>query len=157
MKKIIRALFCTKIRASICSFAIIGVALSFALGPYYGFFYCKGDSMLPTIANGEWVIIQKSAKGYRPEIGDIVIINSHKDGTLIKRVLAGPGSHVNIVAGIIYINGKLYRDEFTHTTVEEVTYTAEPREDEYWVIGDNRGETMYDNMPISEISGKVIW
>ena len=161
MKKIIDLLFRSKIRASVSLFAIISIAIGFAIGPYYGAFYCKGSSMCPTVRDGEWVIIQRAAlfQEWKPVYGDIIIIESVlENDVLIKRVIGVPDDTIELYDGVIYLNGRLYRDEFSHDVVDDVNYSIVTlHKDQYWVVGDNRGETFFGVVKLLEVSGRVVW
>jgi signal peptidase I len=76
-------------------------------------------SMEPTILPGDRIFVNKLAYGLRvpfthswmaqwggPQAGDIVVLDSPKDGTrLVKRVAAGPGDTVELRNNVLVING----------------------------------------------------
>lgn len=76
----------------------------------------EGDAMLPTIDNGNLVVITKehySVKRGIPDIGTVVILE--KDGAtdisqdnLIARVVGLPGETITITEGQLYRDGKKY-------------------------------------------------
>jgi signal peptidase I len=64
----------------------------------------QGTSMVPTLKDGNIMILNKVAKIDR---FDIVVIKSKKtSSTLIKRVIGMPGEKISISDGHVYINGK---------------------------------------------------
>lgn len=76
-------------------------------------------SMLPTVEEGDRIVVDKRAYGLRlpftrisvmrgadPRPGDVVVLVSPVDGeTLLKRVVAGPGDLVEVRGGHIVLNG----------------------------------------------------
>ena len=74
-----------------------------------------GDSMEPSAYNGQTVLVNKLVlKILGPSTGDIVVflpngnVNSHY---YVKRVVAGPGDKVQIVDGLLYINGEAQTED----------------------------------------------
>lgn len=76
-------------------------------------------SMRPTVEIGDRVMVDKSAYGIRvpltnhylrewagPRRGDVVVLDPPAGGTvLLKRVVAVPGDHVMVRAGLLWLNG----------------------------------------------------
>ena len=76
-------------------------------------------SMRPTVKVGDRLVVDKSAYGIRvpltnhylrewagPERGDVVVLDPPAGGTvLLKRVVAVPGDHVMVRAGMLWLNG----------------------------------------------------
>nr|ADD96424.1 hypothetical protein [uncultured organism MedDCM-OCT-S09-C426] len=81
--------------------------------------------MLPTYQDGELLLIYKSKsinKDWEPQRGQVVVVKEESGDTLLKRVVALEGEHVEIRDGGIYINDKKYEDEWTY---QDVTFWAE--------------------------------
>lgn len=91
-----------------------------------------GDSMVPTLNDGEMMILNKLG---RIDYQDIVVINN-KEGYIIKRVVAMPGDVISCEKNVIYLNGEQVDDEFAQVTddFEEIKLN----DGEYFVMGDNR-------------------
>lgn len=136
----------------------------------------NGDSMDPTLANGQNLIMDKLTYHFSdPSRFDIVIFpGPEENGThpyFIKRVIGLPGETVQITDGEVYIDGKeLTDDVYGITDYIEYEGTAEVPvelgEDEYFCLGDNRPvsfDSRYEEVGAvhrSEIIGKVwirIW
>ena len=67
-----------------------------------------------------------------------------------------PGDSIEIVNGWIYRNGELYVDSFSDVNVTS-GISINPiflGEKEYWVIGDNRGESWYGIIDEEQIVGQ---
>lgn len=104
-----------------------------------------GDSMVPTLHNGDWLItMPKSEYVY----GDIVVVtqpNVHNE-PLIKRVIATEGQTVdiNFTSGQVFVNGvelnEPYINEETHTS-SDVTFPLIVPEGKVFVMGDNRNRS----------------
>lgn len=108
-----------------------------------------GDSMEPSMFSGQMVLINKvSTYLTGPSRGDIIAFlpngntNSHY---YVKRVVAMPGETVQIIDGVLYINGALQEtDSDVYDKMEEAGIAASPIKlgaDEYFVLGDNRNSS----------------
>lgn len=68
---------------------------------------------------------------------DIVVLKNNTDGDkIIKRVIGLPGEKIEYKDNKLYINGEEIEDNFK--TNETTDFTAETKENEYFVLGDNR-------------------
>ena len=120
----------------------------------------SGDSMDPTLLNGDMMILTKfSYYTSKIERFDIVVVD-HRDTLIIKRVIGLPGDTVKCIDNTLYINDKVYvenyLDEGTKTTDFETEVIPEGH---YYVLGDNR-EVSLDSRTIglvkeSQIEGKA--
>jgi signal peptidase I len=121
-----------------------------------------GFSMNPSLANGEYILINKLAyKLGEPARGDIVVFEFPEDPEqdLIKRVIGLPGETVTIQDGQVSINGVL---------LEEPYIAAPPFYSNTWVVeaghlfvlGDNRNESKDSHewglLPMENIIGKAV-
>ncbi len=121
-----------------------------------------GSSMLPTLHDGEFVLVNKLA--YRmgtPTRGDIIVFRSitSADLDLIKRIVGVPGDRVTIGDGHLAVNGK---------TVNEPYINAAPNYSGEWqvpagylfVLGDNRNDSSDSHawgfLPEQNIIGKAL-
>lgn len=118
----------------------------------------NGNSMLPTLQNGEYLIISDLL--YTPETGDIVVVQSpyYKNGTepLIKRVIATGGQTVTInfstwevwVDGALLKEDYILRDDYTTMNCEDLVpdengiATVVVEENSIFVMGDNRNDSL---------------
>lgn len=148
-------------------------------------------SMLPTIHVGDRVAVNKSAYGLRvpftdwkvvdgagPRRGDVVILESPEDGTvLIKRVVGLPGDRVAVHQGQVQLDGRWVPIALGE---EGLVEALGPRphpvgldagggpdfgpvtvpDGHYLVLGDNRGESRdgrsFGFVPRSAVLGKAV-
>lgn len=113
-----------------------------------------GASMMPTLENGEKIIINKFTYLFgEPERFDIVVFHANEQDDYVKRVIGVPGDTLYYEDDVLYINGQAYDEPYLDAykatmaegqpltedfTLEETTgYTTIP-EDYYFVMGDNR-------------------
>ena len=109
----------------------------------------EGESMEPTLTDGDSVIIQRLSYYFAdPKRYDVVVFPvSYDDGTAkktyyIKRVIGLPGETVQIIDGSVYINNeKLDDDVYGAAAINEAGIAETPLvlgENQYFVMGDNR-------------------
>jgi signal peptidase I len=121
-----------------------------------------GFSMLPTLHDGEFVLVNRLA--YRlgsPTRGDIIVFQSTtvKNLDLIKRVIGLPKDRVVIGGGKVTVNGKVLNEPYI---------AAEPNYSGSWtvpkgflfVLGDNRNDSSDSHawgfLPIDNVVGKAL-
>jgi len=133
----------------------------------YKVYMVSGDSMNPSMSDKNLILVKKTSYDFEnPKLGDIVVLYDYdQDDFLIKRVLAVAGDSVEIIDGIIYINGEIHSDIFSHDIIGVYSdYSGKPiagadeplvvvPEDHVWVIGDNRRDTWYGVVSIHDIVG----
>ncbi len=97
----------------------------------------NGGSMLNTLEDGNLMILKKYDKTI--ERNDIVVVKAGKE-KIIKRVIGLPKEDIEYNDNKLYINGELMESEFgIGNTGDFVDYC---REDEYFVLGDNREDSI---------------
>ena len=127
----------------------------------YKFFLVSGDSMNPSKSNFDLVLVKKLSYDFEnPRRGDVIVFYDYsEDDFLIKRVIAIAGDTVEIIDGDIFINNKLYVDDFSYNKIGNgIDYylkaTPETVEEGFvWVIGDNRNESWFGMIPTYAIVG----
>lgn len=141
---------------------ILAVVLYFGINAVSARVRVDGFSMNPSLANGEYILVNKLA--YRlgePARGDIVVFSFPLDPEqdLIKRVIGLPGETVTVEDGRVSVNG---------VPLEEPYIAASPlyngtwvvTDDQLFVLGDNRNESKDSHewglLPLDNIIGKAI-
>ncbi|WP_090869466.1 signal peptidase I [Oceanobacillus limi] len=121
---------------------IIAVILAFIIRNFlFATSIVEGDSMDPTLENGERVIFNKFVYFIGdPERGDIVIIQRPQKN-YVKRVIGLPGEKIEIKDHNLFINDEQYEQPFL--TEESKNHTGnfgpiEVPKDSYFVMGDHR-------------------
>lgn len=109
--------------------------------------YVDGQSMENTLHGGEYVLREKVSNYFsNPERFDIIVFYSdvlEKD--CIKRVIGLPGETVQIIDNDIYINDKKLDENYGKDPISDPGIAIDPitlGEDEYFVLGDNREESL---------------
>ncbi len=169
---------------------VLGLVLllrSFVVEP----FQIPSRSMLPTLKVGDFILVSKSTYGIRlpvlrtklvdissPKRGDVMVFfPPHEDRYFIKRVVGLPGDKVQVLNGVLYINGEqmeqvLVPEEATsarsvvmtenlvgsqHLIQKRISptrlsqsYTSIVPDGHYFMMGDNR-----DNSSDSRVWGPV--
>ena len=107
--------------SELTSLAIVLAAVTAARSSLADHYYVPSGSMQYTLMDGDRVIVNKMAYGFRipltkidifgsstPTRGDIAVFDSPEDGTtrLIKRIVAVGGDHVLVRNGQLSINGQ---------------------------------------------------
>lgn len=139
----------------------LAAVLFFAINAISARVRVDGFSMLPTLQNGEYVLVNRLA--YRadlPDHGDIIVFASPvNEQDLIKRVIGLPGDQLRISGGQVYLNGQ---------TLEEPYIAAAPLYDGEWtvpegqlfVLGDNRNDSSDSHawglLPVENVIGKAV-
>lgn len=127
----------------------------------YRFFLVSGDSMNPSKSNLDLVLVKKLSYDFEnPRRGDVIVFYDYLENDfLIKRVIAVSGDTVEIIDGDIFINNKLYVDDFSGNRIGDgidyyLTVKPETVEEGFvWVIGDNRNESWFGMIPTYDIIG----
>ena len=102
-----------------------------------------GDSMRESLHNGDILILNKLDNNYKRF--DVVVVNYNKS-KLVKRIIGLPGENIEYKNNKLYINNKKIDDVETIRTLdfslEELYSINEIPEDYYFVMGDNRGNSL---------------
>lgn len=101
----------------------------------------SGESMVPTLDGGELMILNKRAKIDRFDIVVVKVDKVAKKEEIIKRVIALPGETISCEKGVIYVNGKKQEESYSKGITEDFD-KIELGDDEYFVMGDNRQNSM---------------
>lgn len=121
-----------------------------------------GFSMLPTLHDGEFVLVNKLAYQWgTPSRGDIIVFRSTttNDLDLIKRIMGLPGDKINIHNGQVVVNGQNVTEPYINAVPN---YSGEWQvPDGYlFVLGDNRNDSSDSHawgfLPEKNVIGKAM-
>lgn len=128
-------------------------------------FYIPSGSMEPTLDIGDRILVDKLSYDFHPvHTGDIVVFKRppHADvgppsiKDLVKRVIGLPGQTIWSHGGQVYIDGKILPEPWLPPGT--VTRGIRPQKippDHYFVMGDNRGDSL-DSRYFGPIPGSLI-
>lgn len=133
-------------------YIVYPVVLAWLLTSWVRPIYSDGAAMLPTIGDGQVIIVEKTAYNRIhkvPKLYDVVAFRKDfaptedEGANTIRRVIGGPGDIVQIKNGIVYNNGKpLDESNYALGTTEGDIGPLTVGEDEVFVLGDNRIESI---------------
>ena len=129
-------------------FIVVVVAASYLIVTFVGQrTEVSGSSMETTLSTGDQLIVDKISYRFRdPKRYDIVVFpyRYEENRYYIKRIIGLPGETVQIVDGMVYINGSPLNEHYGNEVIEDPGSAAEPitlGDDEYFVLGDNRNNS----------------
>jgi len=141
---------------------ILAVVLFFAINAVSARVRVDGFSMLPTLQDGEYVLVNRLAyRNNLPVRGDIIVFVSPQapDLDLIKRVIGLPGDTVKIFNGKVQVNDQMLDEPYIAAAP---IYNGEWNvpEGNLFVLGDNRNDSSDSHawglLPIENVIGKAI-
>ena len=107
-----------------------------------------GQAMAQNLNNGDSVLMNRFVYIMsNPEAGDVVVFQpngNEKSHYYIRRVIGVPGDTVQIKNGAVYINGELFDEKVTVSSMEDAGVASEEiklENGEYFVLGDNRNNS----------------
>lgn len=123
---------------------VIVVVFYLLLQFVFGISRVDGKSMYPTLEDSQTVLFSRLNTSY--EVGDVVCVKMPSGELYVKRIVAATGDVVDIQDGKLYINGEAVSESYAQgNTYEEdglITYPYEIGENKYFVLGDNREESV---------------
>ena len=106
-------------------------------------FLVEGQSMYPTLEHNQRLVVNKFIYRFdEPEREDIIVFEYNENKDFIKRVVGLPGETVKINDGQVYIDEEPIDEDYQVKKVNDNYGPEELPEDEYFVLGDNRDNSM---------------
>jgi signal peptidase I len=148
-------------------------------------FKVEGSSMLPSLENGQYIIVNKLAYARfdlgifdffpffdagddsthhlfgSPKRGDVVVFESpsYAERDFIKRIVGVPGDKVEIRDSVVYINDEPLDEPYTQGTTNCPCGPWYIEEGQYFVLGDHRNNSsdsrQFGSIPEGSIIGKT--
>lgn len=121
-----------------------------------------GNSMLPTLENGEFVLVSKLSYSFGEfQRGDIIVFHFplNPEEELIKRVIGLPGDHVAARDGQVYVNDRALDEPYVQVAPN---YSGDwfVTEGHLFVLGDNRNNSNdskdWGLLPRENVVGKAV-
>ena len=132
------------VQALVCSVLAVVVAFTFLIR----LIGVDGHSMVPTLQDGDRLLVLNAMLDNDYEYGDIVVLrkDTFLEEPIVKRVIATEGQTVDIdfVSGAVYVDGELLEEDYINepTYVEEGTeFPLTVPEGSIFVMGDNRNHS----------------
>ena len=148
----------------------VDVVVTIALAWFLVYGFCgqvriSGNSMQPLLEASDVVLVNRLAYDLgKPKRYDVVVFGSEDRKNNVKRVIGLPGETVQIIGGLVYIDGAPLEDESGLGQVSLAGRAGSPitlGEDEYFLLGDNRDSSEdsrfanVGNVKADQIQGKV--
>lgn len=121
-----------------------------------------GFSMLPTLQDGEFVLVNRLAYRFgTPQRGDIIVFHYPPDPKqdLIKRVIGLPGDTVSVQNGVVRVNNELLNEPYIAQPPRYTGNWVVPA-GHLFVLGDNRNDSSdshsWGMLPFENIVGKAV-
>lgn len=151
---------------------VVCVAIFFILYLFVAQFHkVSGNSMVPTLKSGDYLITEKISYRFgSPKRDDMIVLKNPRDESqdFIKRIIVLPGETIRLENNVIFINGQPLTEKYlppgTRTPgasflTEGSTVKAGPNQ--YFVLGDNREHSSdsreWGGVTKEEIVGKAFF
>lgn len=143
---------------------LLAVILFLVINTLTGRYQVHGQSMEPSLRDGQYLIASKVAYWlHPPDRGDVIVLNppgGRSEVPYIKRVIGLPGDVVEAHDRRIWVNGVALNEPYINAPPN---YTGNwvIRNGDYFVLGDNRNNSSdshaWGTLPRSNILGKAVF
>jgi len=169
--RIIARFFLDIIETVVVALAIFIIIYLFVVQPHQ----INGNSMWPSFLDGEYLLTDKFSYRFRDPIrGDVIIFLAPSGARcpqqlqcdFVKRIIGLPHETVSLMDGKVYVNNTLLHETYlpNDPAFETDSPTGNPisvelKDDQYFVMGDNRGHSSdsraWGSVPRDNIVGKA--
>lgn len=142
---------------------LIAVTSAMVFNFMFGIAIVSGTSMEPALLEGDVIIFWKLSNSY--ERGEIVLIRRSGSTDYVKRICAVPGDRLEWGDDheLLLINGEAPDEPYIYEKTygkAEITYPLTLGTDEYFVMGDHRGDSFdsrnYGAVSVKQIDGRAL-
>ncbi|MFB5664352.1 signal peptidase I [Alteribacillus sp. HJP-4] len=156
------------------TFAVVILIVLVVRTFFFANYMVHGESMMPTIEDGERLIINKIGYEFeQPDRYDLIVFHADEESDYIKRVIGLPGDTIRYEDDVLYINDEPQDEQYLERykeeagggiltedfTLEELTGSETVPAGHIFVLGDNRQNSMDSRqlsfIPIEEVVGKA--
>lgn len=156
------------------AFALGIIIFAFIRIFFFSNYVVEGESMLPTLEEGNKVVVNKFGDDVDElERFDVIVFHANKKEDFVKRVIGLPGEKIEYREDRLYVNGKKvyepflkqYREESLggyltgDFTLEDLTGVKRVPEGKLFVLGDNRlgswDSRQFGFISVDQVVGKV--
>ncbi len=115
-----------------------------------------GESMAPTLHDGQWVIVNKLVYRFRPPARTEIVCIWTGTEYMTKRIIGLPGEEVSVHAGKLRVNGTLCLEPYVGDPGDLELLPGKIPANSFAVIGDRRSGTIVAVVNRRRIVGKVV-
>lgn len=156
------------------AFAIGIIIFAFIRTFFFSNYVVEGESMMPTLQNGNKLVVNKL--GY--QVGDlnrfdVIVFHANEKEDFVKRIIGLPGDRIEYRNDQLYVNGHKYKEPFLDVykqkakgvqltgdfTLKELTGENTVPEGKLFVLGDNRlgswDSRHFGFVSVKQVVGKV--
>lgn len=134
--------------------------------------FIPSDSMVPTLAVGDRLVVEKvSYRLHAPIAGDIIVFHPpdilqqafgyDTSQAFIKRIIGTPGDRIRIENGTVYVNDIPLQEPYIAEAPNYGLKTVEVPDHTYFVMGDNRNNSndshVWGFLPEQNIIGRAFF
>lgn len=142
--------------------AIVALLLFLLFRLVLGISTVDGNSMDPTLKNGQRLIFFRLLRDYKA--GDVICMRMPNGDQYVKRIIAGEGDTIAVSNGKVYVNGQELEEEYvagaTEVQEDTVEYPMTLEAEQYFVMGDNREHSIdsrsFGAIVVYQIQGKIL-
>jgi signal peptidase I len=141
---------------------VLALIIFFLLQTAVQSFVIVYSSMEPSLKEGQRLLVNKAVYFFQePKRGDIIVFRLPDNPKVdyIKRIIAIPGDTIEVKESVVYVNGSPLTEPYVKAPPRYTTLEQEIPEDNYFVLGDNRNNSLDSHndwtVPRQNIIGKA--